>query len=453
MRVVSGSMAERPTRVRWWTLLMLFGFAFVSYLQRINISVAAELMGPELHLTKVQMGQIFSSFLIGYAIFQIPGGVFGDRYGTRLTLAVSAGLWGVCTVLTGFVPSPAGYAVGVSFALLWLVRFLLGSAEATTYPVGALAVHRWIRAPERGFANSLMLAGTSFAAAFSSLFVSWLMLRVGWRWSFFVTSLPAFVIGLAWWVWSRNTPGEHGGVNAAELALLNTEAEVGKTPEERRAAGGVRWGALLRDPRIVMLCVSYVAEGYLLFIYVFWLYTYLVEVRGFSMMNGGLVGALPWLSGLCLTPVGGWVADRIAMRRGRLVGAKYVIMVGYSVAGALLFVAAYAPARGVCVAALCLSVGFLMAAEASFWVSATYLAGAHGGAVSGLMNTAGIVGGIVSTSLVPVLVARFNWLVALGSGTVVAMGCVLLWVWIARERAVPERGLGVALPEAERGRL
>ena len=147
---------------------MLTGFAFVSYLQRINISVAAELMESDLHLSKIQLGQIFSSFLVGYAIFQIPGGLFADRYGTRITLAISAMLWGICTIATGLVP--ASIATGVTFASLWLTRFLLGSAEATTYPVGALAVHNWIVPSERAFANSCMFAGTSLAAAFANPF-------------------------------------------------------------------------------------------------------------------------------------------------------------------------------------------------------------------------------------------------------------------------------------------
>ena len=407
----------KATNVRWWIVGMLTAFAFVSYLQRINISVAAELMAPELHLSKIQMGQIFSSFLIGYAIFQIPGGLFADRYGTRITLAGSALLWGGCTLLTGF---------STSFLMLWCARFLLGCAEATTYPVGTLAIRNWIQPRQQGLANSLMLAGTSLAAAFSAACVSWLMIHFGWRNAFFLTAVPAFAIALAWWVCSTNWPREHARVNPAELALTN-DARV------HTQTSVADFMLLLRNRRILLLCLSYVAEGYVLFIFVFWLYIYLVEVRHFSMIKGGLIASLPWLTGLCMTPLGGFVADRIALSRGRLVAAKYVIMVGYWLAGLLLFVAAYAPARALCVAALCLSIGFLMASEASFWVSATHLAGESGGAVSGLMNTAGILGGILSTSLVPVVVAHFSWLMALGSGTVVAIGCSSLWIVIARE--------------------
>ena len=416
---------------------MLTAIACVSYVQRINISVAAELMGPDLQLNKVQLGQIFSSFLIGYAIFQIPGGMFADRYGPRLTLALSVALWGVCTIVTGLLPPPAHTAIRTTFLLLWLTRFLLGSAEATTYPVGALAVHHWIRPPERALANSWMFAGTSLASACTTPLVSWLMLRFGWRSIFFITSAPAFAIALLWWVFSTDTPRQHRRVNRAELALTNTEIVPARLPPG--------FGQLLRNRRMVLLCCSYVAEGYLLFIFVFWLYIYLVDVRGFSMMRGGLIAALPWLTGLCLTPLGGMAADRIAARRGRLAAARYVIMTGYTLSGVLLFVAAYAPARRVCVGALCLSVGFLMASEASFWVSATHIAGARAGAASGLMNTAGIVGGIVSTSLVPILVARFSWMAAFGSATVVALTCVLLWIWIAKE---PAQSAGDRLSEA-----
>lgn len=401
---------------------MLTGFAFVSYLQRINISVAVALMGPELHLSKIQIGQVFSSFLIGYAIFQIPGGLFADRFGTRITLAVSAAFWGVCTVFTGMTPSPKNTTSGTVFLALWLARFCLGSAEAATYPVGALAVHNWIPAPGRAYANSWMFAGTSLAAAFASPFVSWLMLRMGWRAVFFITALPAFIVALLWWFFSTNSPREHRFINQAELAKTNSDME----PIRK-----VSFGKLLHDRRVVLLCVSYMAEGYLLFIFVFWLYIYLVEVRGFSILNAGLIAALPWLTGLAFTPLGGFVADGIAARRGRLVAAKYVIMAGYTISSVLLFVAAYAPKSGWCIAALCLSVGFLMAAEASFWVSATYLAGERAGAVSGLMNTAGIVGGIASTSLVPVLVAHFGWPTAFGSGTLVAIACTSLWLIIA----------------------
>ncbi len=406
-----------------WILVMLACFTFVSYLLRSNISVGAEQMMPALDLSKIDMGKIFSSFLIGYAIFQIPGGLLGDRIGPKLTLGISVIVWGICTVFTGLVNRAAPGSWMSPFASLWLIRFVLGLAEATTYPVAARVVYNWIGIENRAWATSLMLTGTSFGAAAASPLMSWLMVRVGWHHSFWITAIPAFLLGLAWFVFARDTPtGRQVRIEQPSMSASLS------------AVGGQKslW-EILSSRRVVLLCVSYISEGYVLFLFVFWLFNYLVEVRGFSILEGGAITALPWITGFCFTPLGGFFADRIAATRGRLAGFKYVVMVGYSASGLLLFVGAYASHPVVCIAALCLSVGFLMAAETPFWACATYLSGRHAGTVSGVMNTVGIVGGIFSTRLIPVLEARFGALVALSSGAVMAIACSLMWIAIGSE--------------------
>ena len=152
------------------------------------------------------------------------------------------------------------------------------------------------------------------------------------------------------------------------------------------------------------------------------------------------MAAIPWLTALLLTPVGGIACDRLGVRYGRLAGAKAVVMVGYALSGLLLFFAAYAHAAWLSVAALSLSIAFLMAAESPFWATATYLGGANVGTLSGVMNAAGVLGGILSTSLMPVLVQHFGWLVALASGTVMGLFCVLVWTGIREPAARQEWG-------------
>ncbi len=403
-------------------LVLLAAFAFVSYLLRTNISVAAELMMPDLGLTKIQMGQIFTGFLIGYALFQIPGGLLGDRIGPKRTLGIAVLLWGVCTVLTGLIRRHPGQASSTGpFVWLWLSRFFLGLAEAATYPVGARVVYNWIAPKKRAFANSVMLTGTSVGAAVASPLMSWLMVRVGWHNSFAIVSIPAFVLSAAWLLFASDKP------SAAE-PVAATQMEVKGSNELKE---------ILRSRRVLLLCLSYVSEGYVLFLFVFWLYIYLVEVRGFSMLKGGLIAALPWITALCFTPVGGFLTDRLSARRSRLAGSKLVIMAGYSASGLLLFAAAYSAQRTLCIAALCLSVGFLMGAEAPFWASVTYLSGRHSGTVSGVMNTAGILGGIASTSLIPILVERFGWLIALSSGAAMAFFCSFVWLAIGGNEPEP----------------
>lgn len=412
---------QQRSSVRWLIAALVGAFAFVSYVQRMNISVAAELMMPELGLTKTEMGQVFSSFLWGYAIFQLPTGRLGDAVGPHITLAVAALLWGVTTVLTGLLPT---MFVGGSLALLGAlvaVRFVLGASEAATFPVGSRAIRNWTPASERAFANAFMMAGSASAAAASSPLVSWLMLHFGWRSAFYITSLFAFAIALIWFITARDHPREHRLVSSQELAWIDPD----------RPSASVRHaslGEVLRNRDILFLSLSYTCEGYVLFIFVFWLYIYLVEVRGYSILHGGLIASLPWLSALLLTPIGGLVCDRLSQARGRIAGARTVIIWGYGLSGALLFAAARLNGRVAVVAALCVSVGALYFAEPAFWATAVHLSNENAGAVSGIMNTAGILGGIVSTSLIPVIVKYFGWLPALASGAAVAVTCACFWL-------------------------
>lgn len=422
---------EGQSVIRWFIALMVGLFAFVSYVQRMNISVAAELMMPDLSLSKTQMGQIFSAFLVGYAIFQVPAGRLGDVIGTRVTLAGAAVLWGCMTVLTGAVPRIfASGTVAVVVAML-VLRFLLGASEAATFPVGSRAIHNWTPPNERALGNAFMMAGSSSAAAFTAPLVSWLMLRFGWRQAFYLTSLLAFAIAMLWYLLSTNYPWEHKWVRAGELELISADrSQSGAAPQGARTP----LRALLADRNILILSLTYTCEGYVLFIFVFWLYIYLVEVRGFSMLHGGLVASLPWITALICTPLGGYACDRITSRRGRVAAARVVIMLGYGLSGLLLFAAAQASNRAAAVAALCVSVGGLYFAEPAFWATAIHFAGENAGAASGMMNTAGIVGGIISTSLTPIIVKHFGWLPALSSGAAVAVACTVLWFFIGRKR-------------------
>jgi len=412
--------------IRWLIAAMVGAFAFVSYVQRMNISVAAELMMPDLRLTKTQMGQVFSGFLVGYALFQVPAGRLGDVLGPRITLALAALVWGCATVLTGLLPHLfAAGTLGVLISLI-SVRFLLGGAEAATFPVGSRAIRNWTPPSERALGNAFMMAGSASAAAASAPLVSWLMLRFGWRPAFYLTSLLAFTIALIWYASATDYPSEHSRVSCRELEVIGQFSN--------QAANRKSLPDLLGDRNILFLTLSYTCEGYVLFIFVFWLYIYLVEVRGFSILYGGFVASLPWLTALVCTPIGGLVCDRISETQGRFAGARTVIMLGYGLSGALLFAAAKLDSRSAAVTALCISVGALYFAEPAFWATAVHLSGENAGTVSGIMNTAGILGGVVSTSLTPVIVSRFGWLAALSSGTVVAIGCTAVWYAVGRRQ-------------------
>jgi MFS transporter, ACS family, glucarate transporter len=400
--------------VRWFVVATLFGISFASYMERMNLSVAAELMMPALLLTKSDLAIVFNSFLLGYAIFQVPAGWLGDRFGARMVLGMSALAWGVLTVLSGLLPGVISRTVAVTVALLVALRFLLGATEASTYPVAARAVHQWMPPERRGFGSSLMLMGASVASAFTAPFVSWSMLRFGWRASFYFTSIIAFAIALLWLSFTQAPP-------ASELPVALAPS---------RQAG--RW----LNTNVVLLSLSYVSEGYLLFMFVSWLYIYLVEVRGFSLAKGGLVAALPWVAAIAATPLGGFISDRIAARSGRIASARILIMTGYTSSGLLLLAAALVHARLLAVLALSISLGSLYLAESSFWTAAAWISGSNAGVVAGFMNTIGILGGIASNSIVPPLVKQYGyggWIAAFSSGAAMGLFSAALW-WVLGKR-------------------
>jgi ACS family glucarate transporter-like MFS transporter len=408
---------------RWIIVGMLFGLSFASYVERVNISVAAELMMPSLALSKSDMSLIFNGFLIGYALFQVPLGWLGDRFGARLVLGSSAIAWGVLTLATGFLPGVLFKTAAGMLVMLMTLRFLLGLAEASTYPVAARAVHQWMLPSQRGTGSSMMLMGSSVASALTAPFVAFCMWRFGWRASFYITALVAFAMGSIWFCFARTAP-------VATAPVM----EHSKSPTSQLDSASPRGRWLSVDA--LLLSLSYASEGYLLFTFISWLYIYLVEVRGFSLVNGGLMSSLPWIAAIAATPLGGLLSDRLTKRFGRFRSAQAIIMSGYSLSGILLLVAAAVHGRMLAVLALSISLGAMYLAESSFWTTATAIAGPHAAVVAGFMNTIGIVGGIASTSLVPLLVKHYGhtgWIIAFGSATAMGMMTALVW-WVLGRR-------------------
>ncbi len=422
---------REATAIRRNILALLACFSLVSYVLRMNISVAAKFMMPELGLSEIKMGQVFSAFMLGYAIFQVPGGILGDRKGPRFVLTAAATSWGLATLLTGLVPGlmiKAGLGV---FASLLILRFLLGAGEAAIYPVAARAIANWTPASERAFANAVVIAGLAVGSAFTPPLISWLMVNIGWRESFYLTSVLAFLIAIAWRWYATDRPEQHTRISDQELALIaagRKEAEV----EDSRSGS---WLSLLKNRQLGLISLCYFINGYILFIFVFWFYLYLVEERKFSVLSGGIFTGLPFVVATVLMPAGGYLSDYLSAVRGRRWGRRLVAISGFTLSAISLFWGAQVANPYLAIAGLSLSVGFLMATEGTFWSSAIDVAGPHSGAAGGIMNTAGNLGGVVSTALVPVLVTHFGWFFALGTGSALAIVGALIWLFIRIDQA------------------
>lgn len=420
--VATVPVAASCSPMRWGLVTLLTSFSFLSYLQRMNISVAAKFMRPELGLSQSAMGEIFSAFMIGYALFQIPAGIAGDRWGPRAVLSAAALIWGITTVLTGLLPGLIGTTAGALTTLL-VFRFLLGAAESATYPVAASAIGQWLDPSRRGLANSIVVSGLSIGSAVTPPLIAWLMLRIGWRASFYVTAIPAFALALAWFVYARGQEPIHPPRGELSLDIHSRRFRT-------------NWKELFSSRDLCLLSLSYFFDGYTLFMFVFWFYTYLVEVRGFSVLTGGIFGSMPFIVSSILTPIGGAVTDRAGQRWNRRWGRRIPAMAGFVLSAIFLLSGAKAHNAYLAIAALSLSVGFMQFTEGAFWSTAVDISGRHVGAASGMMNMLGNLGGAASTAVVPILVLHFGWTFAIASGSALSIIGATLWLGVRADRPI-----------------
>lgn len=425
---------HRPSWVRWRILGLLFVVSFVSYLLRMNISVAAKFMMPDLGLSEIQMGWVFGSFTLAYAACQFPGGLLGERLGARRTISIITLLWGVVTFLTGLMPGHLfSSSLGVLIVLLAL-RFAMGVVQAPIYPVIGGSVAQWFPVSGWGLPNGLLQTGLTLGAASASPLVAWLMVTLGWRQSFYVTAPVVVLIVAAWWWYARDDPAEHSAANEAELALISA----GRAPSEISAPHKGIWRQLLKNRETLLLSSSYLCMNYVFYIFFSWFYIYLVDVREFGLLAGGFFSALPWLVGAVAATIGGAVCDRLCKRIGPRLGcrlpcvASLVLVAGFLIAGAT----AEDPYLAVAFLSICFA--FTQFTEAIYWAGATFVAGRHTAAATGVMNTGGNLGGVISTPLIPVLVAWLGWIPALATGSVFALVSAALWLWIRVDRPLEE---------------
>jgi MFS transporter, ACS family, glucarate transporter len=418
--------AQRAPR----SIILLLGcFSLIGYVLRMNISIAGAIMMPELGLTKIRLGQLFTAFLLGYTLFQIPWGLLSDKFGARAVLTIAALSWGVASIFSGLLPGlllPAGIA---SFLGLWALRFLLGLGEAAGFPVAGRAIASSMPLHRHAFAYAIVITGTNVGSAITPPLISALMVGVGWRASFVLTSLLAFALAVVWFVASRRTAALPTGPDTPGTPIE-------KTPQEP-------WWRLLTRPALVFLCLSYFLESYVLYVFVFWSYLYLVEQRHFTFLSGGIYTGLPFLVAAILVPLHGWFSDWLTVRRGYVAGRRNVAIVGMLISAAFLLFTVRLANPYLAVAALAISVASQMSTENVFWSSSIEIGGVHAGTAGGIMNTAGNVGGILSTSLVPVLIERWGWTFAFGSAAALAFLSAVVWFWVRVDRDSSERPLTV----------
>ena len=313
-------IASDKISVRWFLIFWLFVLSAVSYLDRVNISIAGGSIVDAYHLTDVQLGKVFSALVAGYALFQTLGGYLADRFGPRRVLAAGVIWWGIFTAMTALVPPNISGAL----ILFVAVRFLLGAGEAVIYPAANQFVARWIPVRERGIANGWIFAGVGAGAGLTPPLITYLMIHYGWRSSFWVCSAIGFLAGAVWFIAARDTPGEHPRVSASELAAIQSGLVV--TPANPRSSPAVGdpsgelvpWTRAIRSKEVWAVTVSYFCYGYVAWIFFSWFYRYLAKVRGLDLKTSSFYSMLPFLAMLvcCLLGVLSTIGSQSGKARG-----------------------------------------------------------------------------------------------------------------------------------------
>jgi MFS transporter, ACS family, glucarate transporter len=427
---------DRPSWVRWRICALMVAASFVAYILRTNMSVAGEPMAAELELSHVQLGFILSGWAWGYALFQFPGGVLGDRLGGRRTITVLALLWAGLNLLVGFVPGRGVVSITGIIVILVLLRFLMGAAQGPLFPViGGRMVACWFPVSGWALPNALQNVGITFGAAATGPLIAWLTQVSGWRMSFLLTAPLGLLLAGSWWWYVRDRPSHHPGVNAAELALI----DVGRTisVEAPPASGG--WRLLLRDRQVQLITLGYFCANFVFYFFFNWLFIYLIEARGFRLLEGGWYAAVPWMGGALGAFLGGWSCDRLWKRLGARRSCRILGAGALTVSGLFLIAAAQAAGAVWAVGLLAACLAAEQFTDAIYWAAMIAVAGRQASSGCGVMNTGGNLSNGIVALLVPVAVDRFGWSVAVAGGAGFAFVAAALWLATSADRQVVEQ--------------
>ena len=430
--------AAHATRVRWAIIGMLAVISGTTYMDRLNLGIAGKYIQDEFAFSNQTMGWILSAFVLGYALFQVPGGWAGDKIGPRRMLTFAIVWWSVFTALTALAPQlplARWFSVGWSFAV---VRFLIGVGESAAYPNSAKIVSYWSAPGNRGAATSVFIAGLGVGGALSPLGITWVMLHWGWRASFFLCAALGGIVAVAWHLYARDHPEEHPRVNAEELKVIYRDEAKGGTAIRRKKnpRASVPWKAILKSRSAWALVLSYFFIAYPAYIYYTWFFIYLMRVRGLSVAQTGLWGSAPFVAIILLAPAGGWLSDRLVARIGVRGGRRYAISVGVGLSAIMLPAGGYVANNTLAILLLAGASGFNLFATTIWWATCNDITPNFSGSLSGLMNMSGNLGGWLSPILTAAIFTRFGWNVAFDFAGLMTLASGLLWVLVRADETL-----------------
>jgi len=446
------SPSERPTRVRYAVLAFLAAMTFVLYLDRACINQAAPIIKDELKISEFRKGWIFAAFTVAYAVFEIPAGWWGDRFGSRRILTRIVLWWSAFTALTG---------AALGFWTLLVIRFLFGAGEAGALPNSARVLRGWFPESSRGRAQGFVTTAMMLGGAAAPLASQKLINGVGWRGTFAVFAFLGVAWAIAFFLWFRDNPSEHPAVNEAERQLIAAGNKPPKTaivledsltPDvvvEDTTHGPIPWDRVAPCANIWLLSAVMATMSATYEILSSWYPTYLQSARGASPDLSGRLASMVLGAGACGTFFGGWLTDFLVRKTGSLRWGRTAQAVAGSGIGALGILASLWTDSTVMASGFIAVAAFGVQLQLpSWWASATRVSGRHLGALFGLMNMMGGFGRLLSQLAVGYFAdwrkslgytGRAQWDPGFYAYVAIAVIGMVLWARINPEKTVDDQ--------------
>ncbi|AGK48441.1 MULTISPECIES: MFS transporter [Burkholderia] len=423
---------ERVSRVRFMILAMLFVVTTINYADRATISIAGSAMQKDLGIDAVSLGYIFSAFGWAYVIAQIPGGWLLDRFGSRRVYAASILTWSIFTLAQGAI----GFFTGIAaIVAVFALRFLVGVAEAPSFPANSRIVAAWFPANERGTASAIFNSAQYAATVIFAPLMAWLVHRFGWHYVFVVMGVIGIAAACAWRLFVRD-PKDHPRMTRAEIeyienggGLVNMD-RAGVAKAEGPDLGYIR--QLLKNRMMMGIYVAQYCINALTYFFITWFPVYLVQARGMSILKAGFVASVPAVCGFLGGILGGIVSDALLRRGASLSVARKVPIVLGMLLSISMVICNYVDTQGIVVAVMALAF-FGKGMGALGWAVNSDTAPKQIAGLSGaLMNTFGNLSSITTPIAIGYIVNRtgsFNGaLVYVGLHALVACVCYLFVV-------------------------
>ena len=404
---------------------MLFALGLVAYIQQKSLTIAAARIMPQLRLTQLQIGWLEQAFVVGYTIFQLPGGLLGQRLGARSALTLY-GLLAFCAVIA--MPLLPGYLSGRAlFNALVAAQLLLGLSQGGIFPVSTGVFATWFPSRQWPLVEGLGTMGLGLGAALTAPLIATLMVAFSWQLALVWSGVPGLLLTLFWLYYARNTPREHRAVSTAELAELG---EIEHATVDQRI-GWRRLRELVSDRNTRLIAVSYLAMNYSFYLLSNWSFLYLVQERHFSALTGGWLAMAPPLASALGAGLGGALTMRLCARLGIVRGLRVVPVCALLMTAVLLPGATRVADPYIALVALTLCFGLVELTEGAYWGATIRLGGPDAMVVGGIVNACGNLGGIIGIPIVAYLSGRQRWDTAFLIGSFSAALSALIWLGIS----------------------